>query len=107
MASPYRPTGVLVPLVTPFGADGSVDHGALGTLARQAIADGAAGLVALATTGEPTSLDEAERDAVVATIAAVCRDAGADLIVGAGTNDTRTTIARHEALADVPAVSAS
>jgi 4-hydroxy-tetrahydrodipicolinate synthase len=29
------------------------------------------------------------------------------LIVGAGTNDTRTTIARHEALADVPGVQAA
>jgi 4-hydroxy-tetrahydrodipicolinate synthase len=28
-------------------------------------------------------------------------------VVGAGTNDTRTTIARHEALADVPGVAAS
>ena len=29
------------------------------------------------------------------------------LVVGAGTNDTRTTILRHEALADVPGVAAS
>ena len=29
------------------------------------------------------------------------------LVVGAGTNDTRTTIQRHEALADVPGVAAS
>lgn len=107
MASPFRPTGVFLPLVTPFGADGAVDHGALEALARGAVADGVAGLVALATTGEPTSLDDGERDAVVATIARVCGDTGAQLIVGAGTNDTRTTIARHEALADIPEVSAS
>jgi 4-hydroxy-tetrahydrodipicolinate synthase len=37
----------------------------------------------------------------------VCGDTGAQLIVGAGTNDTRTTIARHEELAGVPGVAAS
>ena len=61
---------------------------------------GADGLVALATTAEASSLDERERDAVVAVCARVAAERGAALIVGAGTNDTRTTIARHEALAD-------
>jgi 4-hydroxy-tetrahydrodipicolinate synthase len=37
----------------------------------------------------------------------VCGDRGAQLIVGAGTNDTRTTIVRHEELAEVPGVVAS
>jgi 4-hydroxy-tetrahydrodipicolinate synthase len=37
----------------------------------------------------------------------VCGDRGAQLIVGAGTNDTRTTIARHEQLAEVPGIVAS
>jgi 4-hydroxy-tetrahydrodipicolinate synthase len=44
---------------------------------------------------------------VVATCAAVCADKDAMLIVGAGTNDTRTTIERHEALAQVPGAAAS
>jgi 4-hydroxy-tetrahydrodipicolinate synthase len=107
MASELRPRGVFVPLVTPFGEDGAVDLAALEVLASDALAAGAAGLIALATTGEPTSLDEAERDAVVSTIARVCAERGATLIVGAGTNDTRTTIERHEALADVPGAAAS
>jgi len=52
-------------------------------------------------------LDDAERAAVVDVIAGVCARTGAILVVGAGTNDTRTTIARHEALADVPGARAS
>jgi 4-hydroxy-tetrahydrodipicolinate synthase len=40
-------------------------------------------------------------------VARVCIEHEAILIVGAGTNDTRTTIAKHEALADVPGVHAS
>jgi 4-hydroxy-tetrahydrodipicolinate synthase len=107
MASDLRPTGVFVPLITPFNEDDRVDLGALERLAAEVIEAGARGVVALATTGEATSLDSGERDAVVAACARVCADRGADLIVGAGTNDTRTTIARHEALASVPGVRAS
>src|SRR5687767_2832073 len=98
MSSAFRPSGVLVPLVTPFDDRGAVDLDALARLAEEVLADGARGLVALATTGEPTSLDDAERAAVVATCAEVCASRDALLVVGAGTNDTRTTIERHEAL---------
>lgn len=107
MASDFRPTGVLVPLVTPVDERDRVDLQALCSLASEVLADGAAGVVALATTGEPTSLDEAERKAIVEACARVCAERDRVLIVGAGTIDTRTTIARHEALADVPGVRAS
>jgi 4-hydroxy-tetrahydrodipicolinate synthase len=107
MGSDYRPRGVYVPLVTPFTEDDAVDLGALERLGRELLDAGARGLIALATTGEPTSLTEAERDQAVECVARVCADRGAELIVGAGTYDTRTTLARHEALANVPGVSAS
>jgi 4-hydroxy-tetrahydrodipicolinate synthase len=107
MGSGFRPTGVLVPLVTPFDSGDRVDLDALATLAENVLAEGARGLVALATTGEPTSLDETERAAVLAVCSEICVRHEAPLVVGAGTNDTRTTIARHEALADVAGVSAS
>jgi 4-hydroxy-tetrahydrodipicolinate synthase len=107
MPSAYRPTGLLVPVITPFAADGRVDLDALERLAAELLDAGATGLVALSTTAEPSSLDPAEREAVVAACARVCADRGADLVVGAGTNDTRTTIERHEALASVPGVAAS
>jgi 4-hydroxy-tetrahydrodipicolinate synthase len=99
--------GVYVPVVTPFDRHGRVDLAALERLIDQVLTAGAAGVVALATTGEPTSLDDAERDAVLRTCSRVCTDRGAGLIVGAGTNDTRTTLARHEDLANVPGVIAS
>ncbi|WCB94056.1 4-hydroxy-tetrahydrodipicolinate synthase [Baekduia alba] len=107
MPSSYRPTGLLVPIVTPFAADGAVDLDALERLGAEVLDAGATGLIALSTTGEPSSLDAAERDATVAACARVCADRGADLVVGAGTDDTRTTIERHAALADVPGVRAS
>src|SRR3954462_1338534 len=107
MASDFRPSGLFPPLVTPFAEDGSVDLDSLERLPPPGIEDRAAGIVALATTGEATSLTAEERDAAVATCAAVCADKHALLIVGAGTNDTRTTLERHEALAHVPGATAS
>ena len=107
VAAGFRPERLLVPLITPFDPGGGVDQDALERLADEVLSSGAAGVVALATTGEATSLDEGERETVVDVCARVCADHDAVLVVGAGTNDTRTTIARHEALADVPGVRAS
>jgi len=107
MAHEFGPTGVLVPLVTPFNEQGKVAIDALESLAGEVLDEGAHGVVALATTGEPTSLNQEERDAVVAACARACAYREATLVVGAGTNDTRTTIERHQALAKVPGVRAS
>lgn len=107
MPSSTRLSGLYVPVVTPFDGEDRVDLDALEGLAVKALDAGAAGLVGLSTTGEPTALTAQERDATVQTLAAVCGDRGAGLIVGAGTNDTRETIARHEALGATPAVTAS
>ncbi len=96
--------GILVPLVTPFSEGGRVDLDCLERLTAEILDAGARGVVALATTGEATSLDDPERESVIAACAGVCIDRGAQLLVGAGTNDTRATIARHEALADVPGI---
>jgi 4-hydroxy-tetrahydrodipicolinate synthase len=99
--------GVFVPLVTPFDETGRVDVACLERLAAESLDAGAAGIVALGTTGEASALDDAERSQVVAACARVCDDRGAPLMVGAGTNDTRTTVARHEELAEIPGVVAS
>jgi 4-hydroxy-tetrahydrodipicolinate synthase len=92
--------GVHVPLITPFTSDGEVDAPALERLAREVVAAGASGVVALGTTGEPAVLDDAERRTVVDVCAAACRDTGATLIVGAGTSSTGHSAA---ALADLVA----
>jgi 4-hydroxy-tetrahydrodipicolinate synthase len=99
--------GVFVPVVTPFDEAGRVDVACLERLVGELLDAGAAGIVALGTTGEASALDDDERRLVAATCARVCADRGAPLIVGAGTNDTRTTIARHEQLDDVPGVAAA
>lgn len=83
-------TGLHVPLVTPFAADGVVDLGALRRLAARVLDDGADGLVALGTTGESTVLSAAEQVAVLDCCAEVCAERGAALTVGVAGTDTAT-----------------
>ncbi|MFF8600091.1 dihydrodipicolinate synthase family protein [Streptomyces sp. NPDC015232] len=84
MALDFTPHGILVPLVTPFGADGRPDLDALDALAHSVLDGGATGIVALGTTGEVGALEPRERAAVVDTCARVCRERGVPLVVGAG-----------------------
>jgi 4-hydroxy-tetrahydrodipicolinate synthase len=74
--------GLYVPLITPFETDGSVAYAALERLAHSMLDEGAAGLVALGTTGEPSSLSAAERERVASLLAGICRDRDAPLIAG-------------------------
>ena len=87
-----------MPIVTPFDRYGDIDISSLRHLAERLLADGAAGLVALGTTGEPATLTADERRHVVETCDHVCRAADRQLIVGAGTNSTRGTIDEIEHL---------
>ena len=99
--------GVYVPLITPFASDGSVALDALERLSNEYVDAGVAGLVPLGTTGESPFLDAAEKQSVTDTVAAVCHERGVHLIVGAGTNSTRTTVAAVEALAHVKGTTAA
>ncbi|QYN39594.1 dihydrodipicolinate synthase family protein [Pseudonocardia sp. DSM 110487] len=100
-------SGVYVPLVTPFTPDGEVDTATLERLAREVVADGAAGIVALGTTGEPAVLEDAERRAVLDVCAAVRRDTGTTMVVGAGGSGTWRSAAELAALAAWPEVDAA
>ena len=80
--------GVYVPLITPFAADGSVALDAIDRLCHEYLDAGCAGIVALGTTGEATSLEADEQQAVIDRCAAACDERGAQLIVGAGSNNT-------------------
>ncbi|WP_327088686.1 4-hydroxy-tetrahydrodipicolinate synthase [Nonomuraea sp. NBC_01738] len=93
-------SGIYVPLITPFDTAGDVDLGAFEKLAHHVLDEGAAGLVALGTTGEVAMLSGEERDAVIAASLRVCAERDVPLIVGVSGNDTRSTIAGLRALPD-------
>ncbi|BCY10352.1 4-hydroxy-tetrahydrodipicolinate synthase [Actinoplanes sp. L3-i22] len=69
-------------MITPFDASGAVTYSVLENLAREMLEAGVSGLVALGTTGEPSSLTADEQRGVLEVLARVCRDRGAPLISG-------------------------
>jgi 4-hydroxy-tetrahydrodipicolinate synthase len=99
--------GLYVPLITPFTEEGDLAPDVLEKLAHAVIDDGAAGLVALGTTGESPALTTAERRTVLDICAGACRERGATLIAGAGSNDTASTARALQDLAAWPEVSAA
>jgi 4-hydroxy-tetrahydrodipicolinate synthase len=107
MATDANLRGVYVPIITPFAADGSVAVDAIERLGHEYLDDGAAGIVALGTTGESTALDADEKRAVINACSKVCAERSAQLIVGAGTNNTRATRQAVKELAGTPALVAA
>jgi 4-hydroxy-tetrahydrodipicolinate synthase len=99
--------GVYVPLVTPFAASGRVDEDALETLASTVLEAGAAGIVALGTTGEAATLDADEKRTVVDVCSRVCEARGRTLIIGAGDNDTRASAVALAQLSRWPSATAA
>ncbi|MFE0460577.1 dihydrodipicolinate synthase family protein [Kitasatospora sp. NPDC058965] len=96
--------GIHVPLVTPFDEHGELAGDTLAALAHEALDQGAAGLVALGTTAEPSALEPAERAEVVRICARVCRERGARLTVGVDGGSTRAVLAELAELGRVPGV---
>ena len=85
-------SGLYVPLVTPFTADDRLDADALAALVATVLDEGAAGVVALGTTGEPATLSRHEARQVVEVCARVCAERGRHLVVGTGTNSTTASV---------------
>lgn len=85
-------SGLYVPLITPFTDDDRLDLDALATLAATVLDEGAAGVVALGTTGEPATLTRAEARQVVDVCAEVCAGHDRHLVVGTGTSSTAASV---------------
>src|SRR5664279_1083906 len=107
MASDLQLRGLYVPLITPFAADGSVAVDAVTLLCHEYLDAGATGIVALGTTGEASALSAEEKRAVIDACATVCSERAAQLIVGAGSNNTASTVDAVKALAGTPALAAT
>ncbi|MGA7886799.1 MAG: 4-hydroxy-tetrahydrodipicolinate synthase [Acidobacteriaceae bacterium] len=92
-------------LVTPFRADGSIDEPALFSLARWQVESGIDWLLACGTTGETPTLEEAEWLQVIRIVA----EAAAGRVpvwAGCSHNSTRHAVAKAEAAAQVPGITA-
>src|SRR3954465_10695784 len=88
--------GAFTALVTPFMPDGSLDEAAFRRLVRWQILAGIDGLVPCGTTGESPTLNQDERDRLIAitveTVAERPSRGRITVVAGTGTNDTAATI---------------
>ncbi|MFJ1759268.1 4-hydroxy-tetrahydrodipicolinate synthase [Amycolatopsis sp. NPDC088138] len=73
-SDPQAIRGSIAPLMTPFTADGAVDHDGLANLVRWQLAAGTHGISIGGSTGEPGSQTVAERAEAIRTVAAVVDD---------------------------------
>lgn len=89
-------TGVYTALATPFTTEGKIDFHTLELLLEKQIASGIDGLVLLGTTAETATLDEAERDELLCA-AMKQINKRVKVIIGTGTNCTRTMLKNTEA----------
>ena len=79
-------SGLYVALATPFQGDGSLDVDGFRRLVRHVVAGGADALIPLGTSGESATIDERERDVVIA--ACLEEAGGKPVFVGTGHNAT-------------------
>jgi 4-hydroxy-tetrahydrodipicolinate synthase len=89
-------------LVTPFTEPGLVDFAALRALVDWQIAEGIDFLVACGSTGEAQTLDDAERERVVAAVAEVAAGR-VPVMAGATSNDTARAVAETRRMSQVGA----
>lgn len=93
--------GVIPPLVTPFHADGGLDLEAFRATLEALAVHEFAGFLVLGSNGEAASLDEDEKLRLVAS--ARSSVPGRFLLVGAGLESTRATVALTRKVADLGA----
>jgi 4-hydroxy-tetrahydrodipicolinate synthase len=91
-STPVAPFGrVLVAMVTPFLADGSLDVDGAQRLATHLVDSGCDGLVVNGTTGESPTCTDAEQQSLVRAVVDAVGDR-AHVVAGAGSNDTAHSV---------------
>lgn len=93
---------VLTAMITPFDADGAVDHATAWDLAAFLVANGTDGIVAFGSTGESATLDSDEKIALLRTVVDAVGDK-AQVIAGTGTYDTAASVRLTERAIDAGA----
>jgi 4-hydroxy-tetrahydrodipicolinate synthase len=94
-------SGSLVAIITPMRPDGAVDFGAWERLVDFHLASGTSGIVVGGTTGESATLSESELWELTKRACAHVRKR-VQIIAGAGTSSTATTVDRARQLSELP-----
>lgn len=85
-------TGTYTALITPFDSEGNLDEKSLIKIIHQQLHAGIDGIVFLGSTGEASSLEDAERDRII-QIAVAELKGKIPVIIGCGSPSTKKTIA--------------
>ncbi|WP_018759275.1 4-hydroxy-tetrahydrodipicolinate synthase [Paenibacillus terrigena] len=96
MLNEHQLHGVYVPVVTPFDAHEELDLESLHHLVSSIAKSGVHGIVLNGTTGESPSTSKEEIERMMATAQSALADSRIPIVLGAGTNDTRSTVSRIE-----------
>lgn len=91
---------VLTAMITPFRADGHVDHERAWRLARFLVDHGSDGLVVTGTTGESPTLSDDEKASLYATVVDAV-GGRAQVVAGTGTYDTAHSVELSRRAADL------
>lgn len=92
--------GLWIPLITPFHADGRIDHAALRKLVERAADQGVHGFVACGSTGEAAALDSQEQLAVLETVLA--HSGRRPVVMGVSGYNLPETIAWIRSICELP-----
>jgi len=95
--------GVYVPVVTPFNAAGDIDLDSYQRYVKNILKNSIQGLVVNGTTGESPTVNITELQLLVNASRELLKSTTIPLVVGTGTNDTRSTVARTELAANLGA----
>jgi len=93
---------ILTAMVTPFDGSGAVNEESFVALMRHLAENGSDGFVVAGTTGEASTLTEAEQLRLI-ELAVAERPAGKSIIAGTGTNDTRAAVHLSERASELGA----
>ncbi len=83
---------VLTAMVTPFGADGTVNVESFRRLCAHLLDNGSDGLVVTATTGEGPTVTDEEKMELFAVAVEVAHERGATVVANTGTNSTAHSV---------------
>ncbi|NEM91074.1 4-hydroxy-tetrahydrodipicolinate synthase [Galbitalea soli] len=90
-SDPTTLRGSIVPLMTPFTAEGAIDHTSLANLVEWQLANGTHGVSIGGSTGEPGAQSVEERAAAIATVTQTVADR-VPVVVGTGTAQLHETM---------------
>ncbi|WP_054941019.1 4-hydroxy-tetrahydrodipicolinate synthase [Paenibacillus ihuae] len=95
--------GIYVPVVTPFNAAGEIDLPSYQRYVNNIIKNKIHGLVVNGTTGESPTVNIQELQTLITASQQLLQGSDIPLVIGTGTNDTMSTVARTELAAGLGA----